>query len=209
MKTEKKQSFALGLNILIILLEIIGIIVAFFESGLGIFQYYTQDSNIFTCIGSIIFVYYLIIYRRDHTNEVPEWTHILRYVSTCCVTVTFLVVLFVLAPAKGENGYIIMFLKESGLFHHFLCPVLSFISFLFFEDGIKLNKNHARYAVIPTVMYALITIILNSMKLLDGPYFFLKVHDQSVIISILWFVLIVGGAFLIASGIRFLKCKLK
>jgi len=59
--------------------------------------------------------------------------------------------------------------------------------------------------LIPTIIYAIISIILNILKVMDGPYLFLHVYNQPIYASVLWIIGILGGAYLIALGIKEIK----
>ena len=48
-----RRSKAIFINIVLIILEIIGIIMGFIEGGVPVFKYYTQESNILCLISSI------------------------------------------------------------------------------------------------------------------------------------------------------------
>eukprot|EP00833_Pecoramyces_ruminatium_P004547 jgi/Orpsp1_1/1178579/evm.model.c7180000065909.2 len=81
-------------------------------------------------------------------------------------------------------------------FHHIICPIISFISFCIFEEG-ELTKNNILLAIIPTIIYAIVSTILNILKVLTGPYPFLEVYNQPVYLSVIWFI----GIIAISSGI--------
>ena len=78
---------------------------------------------------------------------------------------------------------------------------------MFFEShNIKGLKDNFR-AIYFTLIYAAIFITLNILKVYEGPYPFLMVYKQPVYMSIIWFILIVGGAFGIGKGIMWVKNK--
>lgn len=171
--------------ILLIILECIGTYMCL-SDGLGSLIYYTVLSNILNLISCICFVLF----------SEKQWTKELRYVSTCCLILTFLVVLFVLIPMRHDMG---LLYRESNLYTHLLCPILSFISFCFIEQPEELNVN---YAIAPTFLYAAIMIVCNILYLVDGPYEFLKVHHQSIFTSCFWTVFILGISVGIALGVK-------
>ena len=76
---------------------------------------------------------------------------------------------------------------------------------MFFERH-KINglKDNFR-AVYFTIAYAIVFITLNILKVYEGPYPFLMVYKQPVYMSIIWFILIVGGAFGIGKLIMWIK----
>ena len=96
-------------NILIIILEILGLRVSIGDRKWKIFAYYTQISNLITIVSSIVYVF----------TGGPAW---LRYTSACMLTMTFAVTLFILVPFGG--GFRRLMLSGNGLYHHTLCPVL-------------------------------------------------------------------------------------
>lgn len=199
-----KKTMSLILNCAIIILEAISFLPALTSCDFSGLKYYTQDSNLFAFITSTICVASSIICFIKKENHWPSFVKLLKYMSTCCLFVTFLVVICVLAPMVGKGGYAALLLNGNLLYHHFICPVLAIISFVFFENGIALPKKSIFIALIPTLLYAVILTILNISHVLVGPYPFLHVYEQPIYMSILWCVLILG----IALGIAFIVWKL-
>ena len=137
----------------------------------------------------------------------PKWLKIFKYATTICLTVTFLVVLFVLAPMYGFN-YNYLLLKDGLLYQHLICPILCLISFFFFDDMDKLSLKDNLKGLSFTFIYGIVLVILNILEVVKGPYPFLMVKEQSIFASFIWFIVIDGLAFLISWGIRMLKNKL-
>ena len=63
-------------------------------------------------------------------------------------------------------------------------------------------------AWIPTVIYAVVVVILNILKLLEGPYPFLYVYKQPWYISLVWAVGIVGANLLCAFLMHLIRAVL-
>lgn len=168
-------------------------------------RFYTQDSNLLALAACLICVVGQGIALKKKRYEMPLWIQTIKYIATCCLTLTLLVVLFVLIPMSGMQSFTMMMFHGSMLYHHFLCPVLAILSFLLLERTPKMQKKHTFYAMIPTGIYAVVTIILNILKVEEGPYSFLRVYEQPVYISIIWCVVILGGAYFFAWGIRKLQ----
>ena len=179
----EKRNVSIVLSIIIIILEIIALIVCYNSFGINL-AYYTIDSNIFLLISTIL---YLIT-----INNVPKIVQLLKYSSTLSVFITFLVVVFVLYPMYDFN-FQFMFLDGPNLYMHVLCPVLAIISFIFFDSNEIENslKNNLR-SLYFTIIYAIILISLNILNVVSGPYPFLKVNQQSPLMSLFWIVLILG-----------------
>ena len=191
-----QRNVSIALSIIIIILEIIALIVCYNSFGINL-AYYTIDSNIFLLISTIL--YLLTI------NNVPKIVQLLKYSSTLSVFITFLVVVFVLYPMYNFN-FQFLFLDGPNLYMHVLCPVLAIISFIFFDSNEIENslKNNLR-SLYFTIIYAIILISLNILNVVSGPYPFLKVNQQSPLMSLFWIVLILGGALILSKALLFLK----
>lgn len=200
-KADTKLVLSLAANAAIVIMELVSLPESFANNGWGLFRYYTEDSNIFALGASFMYVIYAILRMRKNT-EIPKAVRILKYASSCTLTVTFLVVVFVLLPMYGWDSYGMMLFGGSMLYHHTLCPILSLLSLLFLENGTKLLKNAELSAVVPTLAYAAVTVVLNIMKVMKGPYPFLYVYEQPIWLSCVWFTVIIGMAFLISLGIK-------
>ena len=124
----KKKKIALILNIIIVLLELLGFGYTLSNEHHIAIEYYTNDSNIITLIGSLLFI---VFYKRK-----KEFVKDIRFLSTILLTVTFLVVVFILCPMYNFNYKLLMF-TNSFFIYHTLCPIISFISYIFFEEGSK------------------------------------------------------------------------
>ena len=206
-KQKKNEIIALILNIILVILGITGLVKTITGMGYPAWEYYTQLSNYFALCSALIYIVFLIRNIKNKNNEIPKWVSILKYSATLSLLVTFLVVVFILTPYYGKDIIIWIFFLGSNLFYHTLCPIITFISFMFFESH-KINgiKDSFR-AVYFTIIYAIVFITLNILKVYEGPYPFLMVYKQPVYMSIVWFILIVGGAFGIGKGIMWVKNK--
>lgn len=207
MKDKKKRSLlAIGCNGLIVIFVIISMSMSFSNFGLGCLVFYTEDSNIFGAIACAIYLPFLIKKQINKDYKIPDWVITLKYISVCCLMVTFLVVIFILAPMYGFR-YDIMLFYGSVLFNHFLNPVIAFLSFILFESGKPISKRQWVIALIPTIIYAAIAVALNIGKIIIGPYPFLMVYQNPVWMSAIWAVVIFGMVLLIALAVRFIKNK--
>lgn len=196
-----KRKIAILLNIIIIIFEIIALIISHKTGGLYNIIYYTQESNILALISSIIILIYLI-----KNKKFSRILSIFRFISIVSMSVTFLVVIFVLAPMYEFNYYWLLFVGAS-LYMHLLCPLIGFISFVFFEKHKLNNKKDVLRGIYFTFIYAVIAIVLNVLKVIEGPYPFLYVYKNSLIMSIFYFVLILGSSYLISLGLLKIKNK--
>ncbi len=195
-KTKNRQVYSLIFNIAIVIMEIIGLILSIQQHGLDLFQFYTQDSNLLAMVASAICVVYTALGLKNGTTALPEWVKSLKYMATCCLAITFVVTVCVLSPLAGPGAWKFMLFSGSMLYHHLLCPVAAFVSFVFLETDPVLSKKHIYYALAPTFLYAVITTTLNIARVMVGPYPFLMVYQQPWYISILWIFIILGTALL-------------
>ena len=164
-------------------------------------QFYTEDSNILALVTSCLFVYFLL-----SNKKLPKWLNTLKYISTTCVTITFLVVIFILAPMYNFN-YLSLLFDGTMLYHHTICPLLCIITFLFFDKLNNYEKKDILYAFSFTIIYAVVLIALNLFEVVKGPYPFLMVKEQTIIESFIWIIVILGFAYMIAKCLFVLKSK--
>ena len=215
---DKKDIVALAINIILVVIGLIGLIETIIGFGNPALEYYTQLSNYFALISATIYTVYLYKNIKGKTKEknnnkeiknttIPKWVSILKYSSTLSLLVTFLVVVFILTPMFGLKSFSWMLFQGTNFYFHTVCPILTFISFIFFEKhNIKGLRDNIR-AMYFTMIYATLFIILNILRVVKGPYPFLMVYDQPIYMSVIWFILIVGGAFGLSMLIMWIKDK--
>ena len=188
-----KQKIAVGINIFTAITQLVVSSILIIRRGFAAFGYYTMDSNIFAAVTSIFLIISLLT-----KKEVSERIHNFRYYSTCCVTLTFLVVITILVPMDGWHTLPNRLFMGTDLWLHTVGPLLNIVSFIFFERENTLSKKQPLLAIIPTIIYAIFAIILNLLKIIDGPYFFLKIYEQPIWEVIMWLVIIGILVFIIA-----------
>ncbi|KAG4089076.1 hypothetical protein H8356DRAFT_1720364 [Neocallimastix lanati (nom. inval.)] len=191
------EKISIILNITIVVFEIIALILSFKEGGFYYFIYYTILSNVSAMIVSSIYSVYHV---KARNIESPSWLRMLRYVVTSCLTLTFFIVITVLVPLGIKKNIVdVLLIRGAQLYHHLLCPIISFVSFCIFEEG-ELSKKSLYISVIPTIIYSIVLIFLNIIKVITGPYPFLRVYEQPVFVTIIGFV----TNFTIAYGLSWL-----
>jgi len=193
------RSSAKLLNLLIAIAETVCLVAMVYRGNWGSLAMYTVLSNYLGLIASVVYL----------VRPSGVAARFLRYMATVCLTVTFLVVVCVFLPMYGRDGNLsegvsAMLLKGNMPVHHLICPILSFVSFVFFEQG-HLTLRDSLWAALPTLLYAIVTAILNILRVIEGPYPFLLVYEQPWYVSVMWFFLIPGGAWVVALLLK--KCK--
>lgn len=208
MNDKTRLIAAVTANGIIIILELIGLIVSTLTQGFEMFQFYTQDSNYFTLGASVCYEIFAVL-KLAGKSQIPTWVSVLRYMSTCCLMLTFTVVVFVLIPLSGWAYADVMLFSGNMLYHHTLCPVLAAVSLLVFENETKIEKKYVWLSMIPTCVYAVIVIVLNAARVLKGPYPFLYVYEQPLYMSVVWVFVILGMALLFSWIVWLAKSKIQ
>ena len=194
-----KKKLSINFNILIVVIEIIGLILYYKELGIDSLVYYTILSNLFLLVSCILY-----LFKNKIKSRVVD---IMKFGSTLSVTITFIVVLLILGPTK-ELTYNFLLLEGANFYYHLVCPILGIITFLFFDD-IKISGiKDVLGAFVFTIIYSIIILSLNIFKVIVGPYPFLKVYENPVHMSFIWIVLILGGSFLLGIALEKIKNKI-
>ena len=180
---------SLIINILIIVLESYTLLKI--KRKTDIFKYYTYLQNLIALVVSFIFVFYLL-FNLINNYIIPEYGRGLRYIATCgLASTTFIFVVFLGAGKKrtitdddfkkGLNP------KLGNIILHYICPLLSIISFIFFEKEILVNNGIWTLIVaLPSCLYWIVYIILSVTKKWEEPYNF----SYNKVLEILTYILI-------------------
>lgn len=160
-----KKKVSLIINTIIVLLTIFASIIMFTgikithgaepileTTKIGMFKFFTVDSNIFMGIIALVFVI------KEITNkEITKIMYRLKLMATTAVSLTFIIVFTYLGPISKDG--IISLLQNSNIFFHLVIPVLSIITFTLFERTNKLKFKDSLYGIIPTIIYAVLYLI--------------------------------------------------
>lgn len=162
----KKLKISFYINLIIVIFTVFATIVMFTgykfmhgyeivleSTSLGMFRFFTVDSNIFMGIVSFIFLIKEYKLLTGKETKISIMDYIFKLMSTTAVGLTFFVVFAYLGPIS-EHGILSM-LMNSNLFFHFLIPVLSIVNFIFFEKTNLLNFKYTIFGIIPTLIYGI------------------------------------------------------
>ncbi len=200
---------ALAVNILIVLMEVISAVIGFLlrwdEYKLKALFFYTQDSNLFALVACTLLAVSEIECLIEKRNSPSKTSLIMKYMASSTLSLTFLVVLFVLIPLAGWSSFSEKLFQDTKLYHHFLCPLFVTFSFIYLDDFCNLKPKYACFAFIPTVCYAVILTLLNILKVVEGPYPYLRVYNQPLYMSLLWSVVILSASYIISRGLLIWK----
>ena len=111
-----RRLLSIVLNLFIVWAEPIALPMSWDWGKEQMFIFYTEDSNILSaCICAMVAVGQLVCIFT--VRELPRWQNTLKYIATCCLTMTFLTVVFVLGPMYEDgNGWYIMLCTSSMLY---------------------------------------------------------------------------------------------
>ena len=181
-----RRLLSIALNLFIVWAEPIALPMSWDWGKEQMFIFYTEDSNILSaCICAMVSVGQLVCIFTG--RELPRWLHTLKYIATCCLTMTFLTVVFVLGPYCADQGGVVFLLTESSmLYHHLLNPLCAFVSFVLLEREPKLPARCVPLALVPTMLYGSVALWANYQRLITGPYPFLLVYQQTTRQTVLW-----------------------
>lgn len=168
MKSNYKVS--LIINLIVVMLTIFASVMMFtgwkFMQGpeiilestkLGIFRFFTVQSNLFMGMVSFVFAIKEILIIKGKNYQLTRKDYIWKMMATTSVGLTFIVVFFYLGPISKDG--IISLLLNSNLFFHLIIPVLSIINFIVFEKNNLLKFKDIVYGIIPTVFYEVYYLI--------------------------------------------------
>lgn len=209
-KLRPRKIISLIVNVVLVIMEFVGLVlmVELYKSynlhPFGWFKYYTQLSNIFSMLAALTVAIFTARDLIKNTDSTLEIVRLIKFSSACCLTETLLVTMFVLAPMGMMGGFVPIMFEGPNLYHHFLCPIVSVLSLCILERGEKITLRHCVYSMVPTLIYGVAAVVLNLTKVWHGPYPFLYVYEQPVYMSIIWAVVILGGAFAITVLVKFL-----
>ena len=193
----------LFVNLAIVVCETIGLSASFREIGVKTLKYYTTDSNIFAALAALAMCIGVTVSLAAGKDVCRALLRI-DYFAACTVGLTFIIVLFVLAPMDKEGlavGLRNSFITGSIKYVHLICPLLSVASVIVCGVTRGMPFICAVYALIPTLLYAAVVIPLNLARVMVGPYGFLHIYEQPPMASVMWLILIPAIAFCISSGL--------
>ena len=186
-------------NLLFLICELVGLGIIMLGGNKSLFEYYTVDSNLFALIMTVVYLYFVCA-----NKKINKAIYLLRLMSLVSLMITFLVVLFILTFMVSFK-FLFWGYYGTNLILHIICPLLLLYIYFKFDEKVKVNKYELIYNMIPTLIYAIILIILNIKGIVDGPYAFLRFNFQPLYQSVLWFILIVGVTYPIGYILNKLK----
>ena len=200
---NKKNKVSIILNSIIIVLELVALTITFskyiFKQDVWYipFEYYTNLSNIMLLVSSILVLS-------------PKKCLKFRYTSIVCTFLTFFCVLFA-TIITWDFSYTLSVEGNMFLFLHTICPILGFVSFMFFEKSDTLKIIDLLFPTIFSILYATMLSILyfNGIELPYMSYFAKQGLDIDVYLLISRAFIGIGLSAIIAFLIIIIKNKMK
>ena len=125
-------------------------------ADLRIFRYYTTLSNILAALVAVPTAVPALIGVIRGDFPIPRWLSVLRFTATSALTLTMMTVLFFLGPVFGFGG---MF-TGVNFWLHLVNPVLSILSFLFFEKEADYPAKNPFPGIVQTAVYGAVYVYM-------------------------------------------------
>ncbi len=173
----------------------------------NVFKYYTFLQNFIALAVSAVFCVFAVRLLALG-QEIPMLVKGLRYTASCGLAATMFVFAVILAPryksSGGKSGGDIFCgadPKTANLLLHYICPIVSIISFVFFERQTVLRGSEwTGYAAIPSCAYWAIYILLTVTRLWKEPYGLLSAKREKKRSWVgVFFMLAIPAAFIVLS----------
>ena len=163
MKNNKLFIASFILNILTFLLVLVGVIVmitigskALGETNITVFKYFTFQSNIFMGAVALVYAVYQLLIILNKRDKLPHVLLVFNHVGVTAVGLTFLIVIFFLAPGYGFDKMY----NNANLFFHALVPIVAMINYMFLEKECSFKFLNTLFSIIPSLLYGIVYFIV-------------------------------------------------
>lgn len=181
---------SLVINLIIVICEFITLL--HIKGKVNILKYYTYLQNLIALLVSLIYSTCVIICLVTG-SVIPDAIKGLRYIATTgLISTMFIFIVFLGAGKKvsiTQDDFIRGFnYKLANAILHYICPILSLISFVVFEREIILeNGIWTMLVAIPSCLYWLVYVVLSATKAWKEPYNF---TSKNKILEVLTYIFI-------------------
>ena len=167
---------------------------------------FTLLSNIFlgiTALAASIIKYYCL----KHHQKSPAYLDTWYLIATTAGMITFLTVIFFLAPVRAFNGKNYFdTLLESLFFLHFLNPVLAAISYMFLFKDHKATLKSRFLAILPIAIYSVPYVLCVAVFKVWPDFYGLTFGGKYYLMPLI-FIIFSLMSFLIASVLSYFHNK--
>lgn len=192
-------------NAILVVFECIAMGICFRKFGTETALHFTNDANLLSLGASILYLFFMLR-RSGDGQRIPEWVSGLRFLASCCLLLTFIIVAAYLAPSHANgDGFMTWFFGPDSRFTHLICPAVSTVSVLFLEKEGKIGTRWIGIAVVLLAVYGFVLEGLNIARLYSGPYQFLKFYEIPLQKTVFWFAVMFSLQFVIAVMLRIFR----
>ena len=163
MKNNKLFIASFIINTLTFLLVLTGVILmmtigsgALGTADITVFKFFTFQSNVFMGTVAFIYAYYQLLILLNKKDKLPHVLLVFNHVGTTAVGLTFLIVIFFLAPGYGFDKMY----RGANLFFHGLVPVVAMINFMFIQKECVIKFKETLFSIIPPLAYGIVYFIV-------------------------------------------------
>lgn len=170
-----------------------------FTNGLGSLRTFTNESNIFCALTSLILAIVGIRNLITKTYNFSKPLKVLQLIATTTVVLTFTIVTVFLNPMRiATTGNLFDLFSNEMFFTHFLTPLLATLTFIFFTPSKAHLKTVDNFlALAPIIIYGIV-YLTNVIFLQTWPDFYnFTLGGQTQFIPLV-FAIILAGSFGIA-----------
>ncbi len=183
-----KKRVSVVLKFLIGFFSIIGVVFACIfavRDGYSIWYkrlfYFTQQSNIWIGILSLVMAFAYVIEWRKGKKVVKDYMYILKFVFTISITITGVIFCSILGPFADADYNAWSF---NSIITHAIVPILAIIDFFIDDYEIVFKKRVMFYSLIPPFSYFVFAGALSLLKVDFGrgetyPYFFMDFSSKA------------------------------
>ena len=157
MSKRTKTIISLVLNAIVATVTA-GIAVSYFfnhtdviPNGWVSFRFFTTDANLLAAIGSLLVMICDIQILRGKRENVARAFTLVKYAGVVGLLLTFCVVMVLLVPIYGAARQ----LGGTSFHMHVTAPLLTFVSFVFFDAHTTLRFRDTFIGLLPEVLYGL------------------------------------------------------
>ena len=190
-----------AINIVVFVLEVIClcIFIKYVVQGNqdNRFRYFTNISNLTVGAFALPTTILLLMSIIKGKMIYPKYFHIAKFIALTMTSLTFVVVLFALAPLTS----LYEMYSNVKFITHLVVPVIAVVSYLFFEDKTEFNWKWSLLGMVPSIIYSVMYGV-NVALLKRWPDLY-QVNNQG-----LWYLFSIATvvvAFGVAQGLYFLK----
>ncbi len=168
-----------------------------YAASQDVYLFFTNWSNYLAAIVSIGTLY--CIHKRIRS---PRILLVLKLAAVTMLTITLVVVVFVLVPYQG---WVVLLNPEGSLMAHLINPILMIVDFLYLSDMEPMGTKEALLSTIPMLLYVVFIVVFLIIAGNDdlAPYPFLRIHSQSVLVTLL----VGAGAFVTEFVVSYIYTK--